>query len=216
MSRVLFLSPHTDDVELACGSTLVHFLETGHEVFLTTFSICRDSIPDDLPQDILKREQIKSAKILGIKNENRIILDYQVRTFRSFRQKILDDMIRLRSKIQPDIVFTPCSYDNHQDHQTIHQESIRAYKNSSSILGYSLPWNNIGKGTFNFIFPLQKRHVLTKIEALTAYESQVKLNRVYFSKQYQEAILIANAVNVNVNKFAEAFECILWKAGNGI
>ena len=35
----------------------------------------------------------------------------------------------------------PSESDVHQDHQTIYNESIRAFK-FSSILGYEMPWNN--------------------------------------------------------------------------
>ena len=53
---------------------------------------------------------------------------------------------RLRAEWQPDVVFQPPHHDVHQDHQTIAQEGLRAFKRTT-ILGYEIPWNN-----FDFSF----------------------------------------------------------------
>ena len=51
-------------------------------------------------------------------------------------------LIQLRNDIQPDLVVIPCSQDVHQDHQTIHNEAVRAFRHIS-IIGYELIWNNL-------------------------------------------------------------------------
>ncbi len=76
-----------------------------------------------------------------------------MREFPKFRQEILDALIRLRKKIQPDMVFTPSRYDTHQDHKTTVEETMRAFK-QCTILGYEQPWNNITFNTLAFV-PLE-------------------------------------------------------------
>ena len=124
--KVLILAPHTDDGEFGCGGTINKLLAEGNEVYYVAFSACQQSVLPQFPSDILITE-VKSATLkLGIKPENVILFDYDVRTFNYRRQDILDDLIRLRSKIKPDVVFLPALTDLHQDHRTIAEEGLRA------------------------------------------------------------------------------------------
>jgi LmbE family N-acetylglucosaminyl deacetylase len=202
--RVLFLSPHPDDAELGAGGTIARFVEEGKEVYYVVFSICRDSVPAGLPSDILKEEGLRSCETLHILPDRIIMLDYEVRTFPTHRQKILDDMIRLNGEIKPDLVLVPSSSDVHQDHNTIYWESLRAFRKEASIWGYEHPWNNLTFTTDIFI-RLKKGHVERKLEALRQYKSQS--NRSYFEERYIRAALICRGVPIGW-PYAETFELI--------
>ena len=162
--KVLVLAPHTDDGELGCGGTITKLIEQGSEVFYVAFSACEQSVLPQFPKDILITEVKAATKVLGIKPENLTLLTYDVRTFNYHRQAILDDIIRLKNQIQPDLVFVPAPHDIHQDHATISNEAIRAFK-FTSILCYELPWNNFTFSTTCF-FLLEEKHIATKVNAL--------------------------------------------------
>ena len=168
------------------------------------FSSCEVSVPKEFPKDVLKKECKKATNILGIKPENVILLDYEVRTFPSHRQEILDDMIVLNKQIKPDLVLVPSSNDIHQDHQTIHAEALRAFKKTSSIWGYEHPWNNLTFTTDIFV-RLEERHIKKKIEAMKQYKSQDF--RTYFEEKYVRALAYARGAQVDY-PFAETFELL--------
>jgi len=203
--RVLVLAPHTDDGELGCGGTIVKFLLTGKQVYYVAFSTCRESVPKGLPEWTLRDELGKATAVLGIPKENVIILDHQVRHFPENRQLILDDLIKIGNKVNPDLVLTPSPHDIHQDHSTIAQEAMRAFKRIC-ILGYELPWNNY---TFNnqAFSKLEKHHLEKKIEALACYKSQRLRN--YFQKDYLLGISRAHGVQIGC-EYAEVFETVRW------
>ncbi|RLF92368.1 PIG-L family deacetylase, partial [Thermococci archaeon] len=142
-SRILVLSPHTDDGEIGAGGTIARFVEEGKEIYYVAFSSCEASVPKGFPEDVLKIECKKATSILGINPENVILLEYEVRTFPLHRQEILDDMIALNRQIKPELVLVPSSNDIHQDHQVIYAEALRAFKKNASIWGYEHPWNNL-------------------------------------------------------------------------
>jgi len=202
-NRVLILSPHTDDGELGCGGTICK-LNDKSEIYYVSFSSCEASILDTLPKDILKIECIKATETLKISPENVFLLDYEVRTFPSHRQQILDDMIDLNKKIKPDLVIVPSSNDTHQDHQTIYFEALRAFKKTSSIWGYEHPWNNLKFSTDIFV-ELEEKHIQRKIYALNNYKSQN--SRTYFDEKYIRALASTRGTQIN-SLFAETFECI--------
>jgi LmbE family N-acetylglucosaminyl deacetylase len=99
--KVLVLAPHTDDGEFGCGGTIAKFIEEGIDVYYAAFSACQQSVLKEFPSDILITEVKAATKKLGIKPENLILFDYDVRTFNFRRQDILDDLIKLRTDINP-------------------------------------------------------------------------------------------------------------------
>jgi len=203
--RALVLAPHTDDGELGCGGTITRLIAEGTSVYYVAFSLCRRSLPAHLPPDTLEKEVKVATKLLGIPSDNLILLDYDVRRFKEFRQDILEDMIKIRNQINPDLVFIPASSDIHQDHQVIAEEGLRAFK-QSSVLGYELPWNNTSFNNGCFI-KLEAAHIDNKIKALRAYESQKQ--RTYFNDNFIRSLATVRGVQVST-PYAEAFEVLRW------
>ncbi|MDG6250887.1 PIG-L deacetylase family protein, partial [Methanocalculus sp.] len=188
--KVLVISPHTDDGELGCGGSIARFVEEGYDISYVALSCCEKSIPKEYPPDILRREVKKAIKVLGL--DEPILFEYDVREFPRYRQEILDTLIVLRDEIRPDIVFTPSSYDTHQDHKTTREETLRAFK-QCTILGYEQPWNNITFNTLAFI-RLEDTHVAKKIQALNCYETQK--NRTYLKPDFIRGLALTRGTQI--------------------
>ncbi len=203
--KVLVLAPHTDDGELGAGGTISKLIENNAEVFYVAFSTAEESVPAHLPKDILKTEVRAATKELGIKEENLIIYDYKVRNLNYRRQDILENLILLRAEIKPDLVLMPSLHDIHQDHLTIAQEGLRAFK-TTTIMGYELIWNNLTFNTTSFV-SLERKHIEKKCKALTMYNSQK--GRDYISEDF--IFSLARTRGVQIGKaFAESFEVVRW------
>ncbi len=202
-SKILVLAPHTDDGELGLGGTINHFSELGHQVVYVAFSTADQSVPEGFPKDILKTEVRKATKILGIQDENLLIHNYEVRKLNFVRQEILEELIKIRKNSHFDLVFIPSLNDIHQDHTTIAQEGLRAFKNTT-VLGYELIWNNLTFNTQCFI-KLQRRHIESKINSLKEYKSQGF--RDYLSEDFIFSLARARGVQVGC-EYAEAFEVV--------
>ena len=203
--KILVLAPHTDDLEFGCGGTVAKLIENKNEVWCAAFSACRQSVRKGFPEDILITEIKAASAILGIQPENLVLFDYNVRTFNYHRQEILDDILKLKANIQPDIVFIPALTDVHQDHYTIAQEGFRAFK-FSSLLSYELPWNNLSFNTASFM-KLEERHILKKITAVNEYKSQA--HRPYANEEFVRSLARTRGVQINTH-YAECFEVIRW------
>ncbi len=205
MKKILVLAPHTDDGELGCGGTVARFLEEGNKVFFAVFSTCAESLPAGFPEDELYTEFLSAMESYGIPQEQITIFDFPVRRFPALRQEILEELVQLNRSIAPDLVFAPSLHDTHQDHHTIAEEAIRAFKRTS-ILGYEEPWNNL---TFNnqVYVTLEERHVNSKIAAVERYISQK--GRVYASAEYIHALAMSHGVQIG-KTYAEVFETERW------
>ena len=203
--KVFILAPHTDDGELGCGGTIAKLVESGVEVFYIAFSTAEESVPDGFEKNELEFEVKRATAVLGIQEKNLLIYRFPVRKLNFSRQEILEILISLRSEHSPDLIFVPSLNDVHQDHKTVAEEGLRAFKNHT-ILGYELIWNNLKFSTDCFI-SLAKKHVERKILALREYQTQS--NRPYMKDEFIRSLSRVRGVQIGC-EFAETFEVIRW------
>lgn len=203
LKRVLVLAPHTDDGEFGCGGTIAKFVENGSEVYYAAFSACEQSVLPQFPKDILVTEVKAATQKIDIKPSNLILFDFEVRTFSYRRQEILENLIRLRDEIRPELIFMPSMNDIHQDHFTIAQEGLRAFK-FNNILCYEVPWNNLAFNTISFSI-LSEKHIEKKVKALAEYQSQA--HRAYANEEFIRSLARVRGVQIN-ERFCEAFDVL--------
>jgi N-acetylglucosamine malate deacetylase 1 len=202
---ILVLAPHTDDGELGCGGTIAKAIEEGAKVYYIAFSTADESVPKNFPSNQLEIEVREATRILGILPERLIVFKYEVRKLNYARQDILEKLIVLRNDIQPNIIFLPSQKDIHQDHQTVANEGIRAFK-FCTILGYELIWNNLSFNTDCFI-KIKPHHLERKVDALFAYKTQ--LGRSYTNPDFIRALATVRGTQIGT-QYAETFEVIRW------
>lgn len=203
--KILVLAPHTDDGELGCGGSITKFCNDGTEVHYAAFSLCKKSLAPEFPADTLERECKMATQELGIHGTHLTFYDFEVREFSNKRQDILEEMVRLSKTISPDLVFIPSFPDKHQDHQVIHTEALRAFKNCS-LLGYELPWNHDTFRSTHFI-RLSATDIDRKVKAVKAYTSQSHRN--YMQEDFIRSLAKVRGVQCN-SEYAEAFEVYKW------
>ncbi len=203
--RILVLAPHTDDGELGCGGLIAKAVRLGSTIYYAAFSTADESVPDKFPANQLEIEVRNATQIMGIKPEHLFIYKHSVRKLNYVRQEILEEMIRLRELIKPEIVILPSRNDIHQDHSTVTAEGIRAFKNCS-ILGYELIWNNLSFSTDYFCL-ISGEDLRKKTEALSAYKTQE--NKSYMHYEFIKSMAVVRGTQINAT-YAEAFEIIRW------
>jgi LmbE family N-acetylglucosaminyl deacetylase len=199
--RALVLAPHTDDGEFGCGGTMARLVAAGADVRYVAFSIATRSLPEGFAPDTLAREVREATAELGIPADRLTVHDFDVRTFPDHRQEILELLIEIWNDWEPDAVFQPSLHDVHQDHQTIAQEGLRAFKRTT-ILGYEIPWNNFDF-SYQAYIALDEAHIERKVAALGKYASQQ--HRRYANSEYVWNVARTHGTNVN-RDYAEVFQ----------
>jgi LmbE family N-acetylglucosaminyl deacetylase len=191
--KILAVSAHTDDYEFACGGSLSRWIREGAKVYGVSFS-CGSAD---------KQEFIKANEELGI--ESTELHELPTREFKTYRQVVLEHLVRLERQVSPDLVLIPATTDTHQDHEVIREEGFRAFKRHS-ILGYEMPQNNLIFQTNCFV-ELQPVDIDKKIKALGCYLSQ--RNRPYANEEFIRSLALVRGMQAG-KKYAEAFEMIRW------
>ena len=203
--KVLVLAPHTDDAELGCGATMARWLEEGSSIHVAVFSTAEQSLPPGADPNQLRDECQIALRQLGIPESSQTIFRYPVRRLSYHRQEVLEELVALGRQLNPEVILLPSGADLHQDHRTVFEEGLRAFKHLT-IMGYELPWNHITFSAQAFVV-VEPRHLATKWAALQCYGSQIELNRPYFQKDFVESMARIRGIQIKA-PFAEAFELI--------
>ncbi|WP_413654407.1 PIG-L deacetylase family protein [Nocardioides sp. Bht2] len=205
---MLAIGAHTDDVELSCGATLSRMKRQGARVFVAALSRAEASLPPGVPVDELEREFRSAMALLGADDLH--VGGFPVRNLAEHRQAVLDELITLRRRFEPDLVLTMNSADTHQDHAVVHQESLRAFR-GVTMLGYELPWNQ--RTSANDIFvEVSPQDLERKVEMVAEYNTQAQLRRNYAAPEAVRAAAVFRGVQGRL-PLAEMFECIsvVWR-----
>jgi N-acetylglucosamine malate deacetylase 1 len=201
--KVLFLGAHPDDIELGCGALLHHIIKQT-DVLCVTLS---DNQKNPDLQNV-KNEHYDSMAVLGVPKEKILLGPFTTRIFPASRQEILEYFLMLRREFIPDLVFVHSKEDLHQDHNTMTEEALRAFR-GITILGFDVVRSSYDFFP-HFLVEVTEEDVNKKIEALSCYETY--RDRYYFNSDLTRAIMVRHGALAE-RPFAEGFD-ILRIVGN--
>jgi N-acetylglucosamine malate deacetylase 1 len=196
--RILFLGAHPDDIEIGCGA-LIHHIAQKTEILCVTLSDNQKN--PDLKK--VKNEHLESMKVLGVPEEKVVFGNFTTRVFQQSRQEILEYFLKLRKDFKPDLIFTHSKQDVHQDHNTMTDESLRAFR-GITVLGFDVVRSSYGFFP-HFLVEVTEEDVNKKIEALAQYETYK--DRYYFNQELTRSIMVRHGALAEV-PFAEGFDIL--------
>src|SRR5436189_2460330 len=155
--RVLFLGAHPDDIELGCGALL-------HHIVKQTSVLCVTLSDNQKNPDLqhVKDEHFASMSVLGVPKEKIILGSFTTRVFPDARQEILEYFLKLRNDFKPDLIFVHSKQDVHQDHNTMTDEALRAFR-GITVLGFDVVRSSHGFFP-HFLVEVTEEDVNKKIE----------------------------------------------------
>jgi LmbE family N-acetylglucosaminyl deacetylase len=190
---------HPDDLVWGCGGTIAK-LSHKNQFISVTFTSCNE---DPLNKGILE-ENIKALNFLGVKDVRQNGLSR--RTLFMHAQEVRDFLYKIKLEYNPEIIFCASPSDLHQDHSLTGECCKTIFRDSATILAYSILRS---LGNFNPIcfVELSKKEIKMKLQALSMFKTQYR--RPYFKKKVILSETIYYGTQINV-KHAEAFEILRW------
>ncbi len=146
--------------------------------------------------------------VLGVPRGNVIVEKFETRYLPAHRQEVLEYLLKLRREIKPDIIFVHSEQDIHQDHNTVTQEALRAYR-GITVLGFDVVRSSHGFFP-NYFVEVTEEDVNKKIEALKQYKTYA--DKYYFGEELLRATMVRHGALAE-KAFAEGFD-ILRIVGN--
>ncbi len=195
---VCFIGAHPDDIELGCGALIADIADQTNVICVTL----SDNQKNPALKSLVKEYQA-SMEILGVKPENAILRDFTTRRFPAARQEILEVMIELKQRYHPEVVFVHTAQDIHQDHKTVTEEALRAFR-GTTLLGFDVLRSSYGFFP-DFLVEVSEQGVNTKIKALQAYKTYA--DKYYFDENIIHATAIRHGALAE-RPYAEGFDIL--------
>ena len=195
---VLCIGAHPDDIELGCGALIADIVDQTRVICVTL----SDNQKNPLHTNLVA-EHYASMGILGVKPEHTILHDFTTRLLKAARQEILEVMLDLKNRYHPEVVFVHTKRDIHQDHQTVTEEALRAFR-GTTVLGFDVLRSSYGFFP-DFLVEVSQEGVQTKIRALQAYHTYA--DKYYFDENIIHATAIRHGALAE-RPYAEGFDIL--------
>lgn len=178
--RVLCLGAHSDDIEIGCGGSILE-LVAAHpalEVCWVVFSAN--------PQRRVEAEASAAAFLADAASRQVIVHEFRDGYFPFVGAAIKDQFEALKS-FAPDLVFTHCRHDLHQDHALLCQLTYNTFRDHL-ILEYEIPKWDGDLRTPNTYLPLSSAAARRKI-ALLMEHFATQRSRDWFTEDTFQAVM---------------------------
>lgn len=121
--KVLCLGAHSDDIEIGCGGTVLRLSAEvdNPEIYWVVFAASGQRAVEAKGGAALFLEKVKQKKI--------IIKDFRDGFFPYIGVEIKEYFEKLKNEFEPDIIFTHCRNDLHQDHRLISDLTWNTFRN---------------------------------------------------------------------------------------
>jgi len=198
--RILCVGAHSDDIEIGVGGTLLALAEqiSDLEICWVVFSApgARAEEARQSADDFLAGAARKKIKIGSFRESY----------FPSEWPAIKDWFEKIRSEIEPDIVFTHYRDDRHQDHRVLSDLAWNTFRNHL-IFEYEILKYDGDLGRPNVFMPLSEKLCTRKIELLLKHFKTQATKHWFTSDTFEAMHRIRGVEGASSTGRAEAFYC---------
>jgi LmbE family N-acetylglucosaminyl deacetylase len=195
--HVLCLGAHCDDIEIGCGGTILA-LARAHPHLVVDWIVL--SADDERAREA---ERSADAFLSGVATRRLAVERFRDGYLPYHAERVKDYFEQLKTRVDPDVVFTPYRDDWHQDHRTVSELTWSTFRDHV-ILEYETPkYDPEPDGAPNFLVPLDDELAEAKVRhLLEAYPSQA--SKPWFTRDVFLGVLRLRGIQARV-RFAEAF-----------
>lgn len=197
---ILCLGAHSDDIEIGCGGTILRLLEEYRNVSVHWVVFGADGA-----RAVEARES--AGSFLEKTNRKTVVIkNFRDGFFPYIGAEIKEYFEELKKEIHPDVVFTHCRHDLHQDHRLICELTWNTFRNHM-ILEYEIMKYDGDLGNPNYFVHLNEETCAKKVEYIRkCFTTQV--NRTWFADDAFYSLLRLRGIeSCAPGKYSEAFYC---------
>jgi len=200
VKRVLCLGAHSDDIEIGCGGTILSLIKKSNRIEF--YWLVLSANPERT------KEARRSASVfLGRARKKTVV----VKSFRDGFLPYLGPSVKecfeeLKKVFTPDVIFTHCRHDLHQDHRLVCELTWNTFRDQL-IFEYEIPKYDADLRSPNFFVPLSDALARKKVNSLMRHFA-TQQNKQWFSEELFYGLMRLRATEAaSPTRYAEAFCC---------
>lgn len=196
--QILCLGAHSDDIEIGCGGTMLRLLTEYPNAKVLWVVLSAN-------QARAAEAQRSAECFLTAANEREIVVkEFADGFFPYGGGEIKRFFETLKGQMTPDLIFTHCRHDLHQDHRVTNELTWNTFRDHL-IWEYEIPKYDGDLGTPNLYVSLDEATCQKKIDYLLTY-FQTQTNKHWFNRQTFLALATIRGIEARATfGFAEAF-----------
>jgi len=198
LQRILCIGAHSDDIEIGCGGTILKLIEgnSGLSFHWIVLSAGPQRAEEASASAHTFLEQTQEKEIA--------IKDFRDGYFPYIGAEIKAYFEEVKRDFSPDLIFTHCRHDLHQDHRLVAELTWNTFRDHM-ILEYEIPKYDGDLGSPNVFVHLNDAQCGLKIAHLLRFFS-TQANKHWFTEETFRAILRIRGIESRApNHYAEAF-----------
>ena len=195
---ILCIGAHADDIEIGCGGTILKLLQTypNSRVVWAVLTARGDRRKEALKSAAAFLRGAGSTQIV-IKSFTESYLPYQGKEVK----KYFDTLPQV---IDPDLIFTHCHHDLHQDHRIVCELTWNTYRRHQ-ILEYEIPKYDGDLSQPNLFVSLPDKIAESKVRLLIDGFATQRTKRWFTEDTFYGLLRIRGIESPAATKYAEAF-----------
>jgi LmbE family N-acetylglucosaminyl deacetylase len=200
LRRVLAIGCHADDIEIGCGGTLLALARANPEIKVDWVVLAAQGGRAD-------EARASAESFLGGVATSRVdVFGFRDGFLPYLGGDVKDAFEELKSRVDPQLVFTHAGYDFHQDHRLACELTWNTFRNHA-ILEYEIPKVDGDVGRPNFYVPLSREVVEKKLELVGRHFSS-QAEKHWFERELFLGLMRLRGMEcVAAEQYAEAFTC---------
>jgi LmbE family N-acetylglucosaminyl deacetylase len=200
LRRVLVIGSHADDIEIGCGGALLTLTRAIPELEV-------DWVVLAAPAERGEEARASAAVFLAAACAPRV----EVHGFRDgfmpyVGGEVKDLFEELKSRVDPQVVFTHTRDDLHQDHRLVCELTWNTFR-SHLILEYEIPKVDGDLGRPNLYVPLSEEIAAEKVSLLEQHFPSQRGKHWFDRETFMGLMRLRGMESVAPDRYAEAFTC---------
>jgi len=195
---VLCLGAHSDDIEIGVGATLLEWQTAGVRLDVLWCVLSANGLREG-------EARASAADFLEGTERGRIeVHHFRDGFFPAQSAEIKSWFEQLKGRVQPDVIFTHCGDDAHQDHRETSQLTWNTFRDHL-ILEYEIPKWDGDLGRPNVYMPIAAATMARKVELLVRHFGTQR-SKHWFDEETFRGLARLRAMECRApDRYAEAF-----------
>jgi LmbE family N-acetylglucosaminyl deacetylase len=200
VKRVLCLGAHSDDIEMGCGGTVLRMIEQSKSIEVYWLVLSSN------PTRAKEAERSANAFLSGAGHKTVVVKSFRDGFLPYLGPPVKECFEELKKIFTPDVIFTHCRHDLHQDHRLVCELTWNTFRNHV-ILEYEIPKYDADLRSPNFFVPLSDAQARKKVNSLMRYFT-TQQDKQWFSEELFYGLMRLRATEVaSATRYSEAFYC---------
>ena len=200
VKRVLCLGAHSDDIEIGCGGTVVRMIEQSKSIEFYWLVLCAN------PERTMEARRSANALLAQARKKTIVVKPFRDGFLPYLGPPVKECFEELKKVFRPDVIFTHCRHDLHQDHRLVCELTWNTFRDHF-ILEYEVPKYDADLRSPNFFVPLSDAQARKKVNNLMRYFTTQRNKRWFREELFYGLMRLRSTEAASPTRYSEAFYC---------